>query len=323
MFVTVMFCIGLFVTSLLLTAIFMIFYFKGVHSFGDWIISLIRRRKSFPDVSNKSGKARQDSKIEICCIYCFEKYYHFFKSNVRRLHKLLHRFIGVRNVSKDTGNQNSKSEYKNFTTNIKSRFHNHVLILAGIAGALLACGFIYFLYTRFEIFNPTILQRLLLIIIGAACAGISFISFLKLSKSRNRKYATDNSYQKQKNGLCGVSVNQPHKPKDKTYNGNNSGKYTQKHPASLAKEITHIFLSKLAIIGKRIIGILKGIVNHNGKEPRKGSFCIWLFFFTSPLAPLRPEPLKIVEKHLRPERGETWRGGSAPYFKLFPPQTII
>ena len=56
-----------------------------------------------------------------------------------------------------------------------------ILCLAALIGALLAIGFIYFLATRFDIFNPTTYQRFLMLIISAFCAGISFVSFHKLA----------------------------------------------------------------------------------------------------------------------------------------------
>jgi len=129
---TIMILIGIIFSSLMISAIFMIAYIKALSVFTKWLENkygdVIRNSKLyakfFPNVGNKGSESRKDSKIEIGCIYCFEKTYDFFKANKRRVSNFIQSFIGKGDICEKAGNQNAKSKSKYGTTNSESFFHD-------------------------------------------------------------------------------------------------------------------------------------------------------------------------------------------------------
>ena len=254
MFATIMISIGILCLSLIVTSVFMIVYFKALSVLTGWLEERyggrIRHllRKSFPNISNQSGKPRKDSKIEICCIYCFDKTYEFFKSNKRRLSKFVHSFIRESNISKDSCNKNEKGEYKYFTTNIKGFFHGYSpiqylwLCLAAITGASLACIFLYSLSKRLNMFNPAPWEQVQMQIMCITFAVLSYYCFrkLKLLKGCNRNNSKYDCYYKKENSTHPVAIKQSHEAKYKHDGCYDNTKHTYKHPFYLLSKITHI-----------------------------------------------------------------------------------
>ena len=88
--------IGIIFTSLVITAIVMIVFIKTLSVF---------TRMLFPDIGNNRTDARYDGRIEVCCIYCFDKSYDFLYSHIfARVCRVIKYIIGNKPVSKKGNN---------------------------------------------------------------------------------------------------------------------------------------------------------------------------------------------------------------------------
>jgi len=81
--------IGILALSVTISSVFVIVYIKALSvlnkQYGkqiqNWILGS-PLKKFLPNISNQRGKKRQDSKIEVCCIYCFDNVYNFLKPKI-------------------------------------------------------------------------------------------------------------------------------------------------------------------------------------------------------------------------------------------------
>jgi len=161
-----------------------------------------------------------------------------------------------------SGERNSKSLLHNY-----SKAQRLVLGLAAIIGACLACVLCYFLNQHLNFLNPSPLEQLLLLVIGAVFVYVSYYSFskLKLLKRSDRNYSEHNSSNEKEYTLHDMTINQSHKAERKTQEYHNSAKYTQKHPTYLVGKVAHVkFLLPLF---RRIINRLRRAVNQNRIKP--------------------------------------------------------
>lgn len=206
--------VGIVLLALLVTALFMVIYFKTLSVIAKWIDNRygnsIRQsyvgKKFFPNIGNKGSNPRQESKIVIGCIDCFDKTYDFFKSNKRRLSKLVHRIIGIRDICEDNRDHNKESENEYLTANIKSFLQHHLTSLCLVGSSILLLGWAIFVL----LVSPINVAQLNLgfIVVGILSSlgyAIGLLSLLfDLTQNHPYKHQNKTNYQEE-NSSCSVS----------------------------------------------------------------------------------------------------------------------
>lgn len=102
--------IGILVLSAMVTFILLVFYIKALSVLSE------RLKKLFPNIGNQRSKKRQDSKIEVCCIYYFDNAYDFLKTKIVGISRVFgdayihgNRHDENKEGNSEYGNRNSKS----------------------------------------------------------------------------------------------------------------------------------------------------------------------------------------------------------------------
>lgn len=114
--------IGIIVVSLIITAIVMILFMKTLS---------VVTRILFPDIGDNRANTRQCSRIEVCCIYCFDKSYDFFYSHIfARIGRVIKYIIGKKPVRENGNNSYGKSNTEYGKTHLKGSIpENHKSII--------------------------------------------------------------------------------------------------------------------------------------------------------------------------------------------------
>lgn len=123
------------ITLALMATMFIIILFFGLLSrlanwleprYGAKVRQLTGFNESLPNIGNTSKDTRDNSKatkIEIYCIYCFEKGYEFIKTRIRRISDFIHNFVREHIIHAKRDYQNNNSRNKDSKTNIKDFSH--------------------------------------------------------------------------------------------------------------------------------------------------------------------------------------------------------
>jgi len=97
--------IGILILSAIATFILLVIYIKALSVLSE------RLKKLFPDIGNQRSKKRQDSKIEVCCIYYFDNAYNFLKSKIVGISRVFRN--AYIHCNRHDENKEGNSEYSN------------------------------------------------------------------------------------------------------------------------------------------------------------------------------------------------------------------
>ena len=122
---SVLLLVAIFVAAIIITFVFLCAYLK--------LLSVIANKLnySFHKAGEARGNTKQDSRIEVCCIYCFDKTYHFFYTCVfSRISGVVKYIIGSKPVCENGNNSYSKGSAKYNNTYLKGSVpENHTTII--------------------------------------------------------------------------------------------------------------------------------------------------------------------------------------------------
>ena len=112
--------ITIFIVAIIMTFVFLCIYLK--------LLSVIANKLnySFHKTGEARGNTRQDSRIEVCCIYCFDKSHDFLNTHVfRRVCRVIKYFIRHKPISDNSCNGYNECSREYHNTDVESSLPEH------------------------------------------------------------------------------------------------------------------------------------------------------------------------------------------------------